>query len=969
MMARIPLICLLHALTLLAWLLSIPAQAQQAPMPDWPQAQGIDTPQRWSHWLRHNGHLDDSPADRQGWFWFTPQEQARQRLALAEDLTRLRRHLRTPERWPVLAWLQTHAATGRMPLPVADPTWLQVLPHTDPLLAPGDRLLPLPLQAPVSVITAEGDHCLLPHTPAASLGDHLRACALPVPDRLWVVQSSGQVQSVSLTHWRPQPQPGLTHGAVLWSGWPDDAWTEDTDAATREQLHTRVAQWLGRWPHALGAVPALTERRPDTVAVRPASPTEAWLGLQDSQFSPRPTASNWGVTGLVQTPTARMRSSGHMVASYQHTSPYSWLNLMLQPFDGLEAGFRYMDISNRLYGPESFSGSQSYKDKSMEFKARLLRETANLPEVALGLRDLGGTGLFSGEYLVASKRWGRLDASLGLGWGYVGNRGNLGNPLSILGDKMRTRPQNRDQWGAVNASRYFRGPTSLFGGVEYQSAWGPIFKLEYDGNDYRREPFSNAQTVRTPFNIGVVHRLSRHIDLHASLERGNTLGIGLSFHLDLATLNMPKMFDPPASAWQAVPPAAAARTDWEATRRDLQQQTQWRVQSIARDGDTLRLQVADSETGYIDPRLERVMARLHNDTPSDIARVQVVHQGGGGTTLVDTIDRQRWTQRHLQPARSADTPAAFDTTHTVNVLANVPASAPHSGPASTVLAQAEPVQTQFKPGLSWQQNLGGPNGFLLYQLGATLDGQMHLPGQTEIKGQARLSLLSNFDQYTFEGFSSLPRVRTHLREYQTQQGITLPRLYAAKTERLSQNVSAAVYGGLLEEMFAGYGSELLYRRPGTDWAVGLDLNHVQQRAFRQDFGLRDYRVNTGHLSFYTPLPWHQLHATLSAGQYLAGDRGVTISLARQFDNGVSMGAFATKTNVSAAQFGEGSFNKGIFIQIPFDALMPWSSPIQARMEWVPLTRDGGAMLNRPLQLYQQTMLMSPARRAQKPASE
>ena len=73
--------------------------------------------------------------------------------------------------------------------------------------------------------------------------------------------------------------------------------------------------------------------------------------------------------------------------------------------------------------------------------------------------------------------------------------------------------------------------------------------------------------------------------------------------------------------------------------------------------------------------------------------------------------------------------------------------------------------------------------------------------------------------------------------------------------------------------------------------------------------------------------------------------------------------------VSAAQFGEGSFNKGIFIQIPFDALMPWSSPIQARMEWVPLTRDGGAMLNRPLQLYQQTMLMSPARRAQKPASE
>ncbi|STL49430.1 putative lipoprotein [Escherichia coli] len=35
-------------------------------------------------------------------------------------------------------------------------------------------------------------------------------------------------------------------------------------------------------------------------------------------------------------------------------------------------------------------------------------------------RDIGGTGLFDAEYLVASKAWGPFDFTLGLGWGYLG---------------------------------------------------------------------------------------------------------------------------------------------------------------------------------------------------------------------------------------------------------------------------------------------------------------------------------------------------------------------------------------------------------------------------------------------------------------------------------------------------------------------------------------------------------------------
>ena len=57
------------------------------------------------------------------------------------------------------------------------------------------------------------------------------------------------------------------------------------------------------------------------------------------------------------------------------------------------------------------------------------------------------------------------------------------------------------------------------------------------------------------------------------------------------------------------------------------------------------------------------------------------------------------------------------------------------------------------------------------------------------------------------------------------------------------------------------------------------------------------------------------------GKYLAGDKGLTLDLSRRFqESGFTLGVFATKTNLSAEEFGEGSFDKGfyfLFLQILF----------------------------------------------------
>ena len=83
---------------------------------------------------------------------------------------------------------------------------------------------------------------------------------------------------------------------------------------------------------------------------------------------------------------------------------------------------------------------------------------------------------------------------------------------------------------------------------------------------------------------------------------------------------------------------------------------------------------------------------------------------------------------------------------------------------------------------------------------------------------------------------------------------------------------------------------------------------------------------------------------MSIGEYLAGDFGTTIELSRSYANGMNFGVFASFTDVTSEQFGEGSFDKGIFFNIPiYGNLINYT--------WRPLTKDPGAKLIRRNSLY------------------
>ena len=276
------------------------------------------------------------------------------------------------------------------------------------------------------------------------------------------------------------------------------------------------------------------------------------------------TQHDFGGVGLLQTPTARMAEDGNLSFNANRTEPYSRYSISAQPLPWLEGTIRYITITNRKYGPEEFSGDQNYKDKAVDFKVRLLKESYWRPQIAFGMRDVGGTGLFSSEYFVANKRFYDLDVSLGIAWGYIGNRGDIANPLSIFGDNFNERPDvDNTTVGDLNGSSYFRGRPGIFGGIEYQTPWERLrLKVELDGNDSQSEPQDNNQEQDYPINFGATYRLGKNIDLTAALERGNTAMFGITYQANLKTNQNPKKYlDPAPEARRGLPAGVITSLD------------------------------------------------------------------------------------------------------------------------------------------------------------------------------------------------------------------------------------------------------------------------------------------------------------------------------------------------------------------------------------------------------------------------
>ena len=655
-------------------------------------------------------------------------------------------------------------------------------------------------------------------------------------------------------------------------------------------------------------------------------------------------------------------SDGEFGVGISTVKPYNQIHFFLQLTPWLESAVRYTSVTNRGY---SATGRERYKDRSVDFKLRLVEEGQYHPAFAIGVQDVGGTGLFSSEYVVSSYHYYDLDFTLGLAWGRLGARGDIRNPLAVFGgdyDKPRalTSSEGAGLAGSGGLSRLFSGDRiGPFGGIEWRALRNLSLKVEYDGNNYQQEGLLNRFDVSFPINAGINYQPFKGVELQLAYERGNTLSAGATLALNFQQFKgVPKLADPvptplpktdrapvaesvSASGSTAVPRSTQTVTDqailadsWVLRLREELRGQQIQLAGLSYRPQSGALLIWFQQDKYNVParaagRVLRACAAL---APEPVESITAISQTAGVETYRLTVRRDDFERvvRHEEP---------FDS---LGIHASI------AGPESdSALAGADLIDTTRLPAFDWtmgpslRQNIGGPDGFILAQLLWRINGELAVTDRLSVAGGVGLNIYNNFDESKQTSNSVLPHVRSDITQYLKHGENGISRLEADYIGSPLASVYARISAGIFEEMYGGVAAELLWRPFGRPWAIGLDMNHVFQRDYDQLVSFRDYNVTTGFIDVYYQLPLYDILAKLSVGRYLAGDKGATLDLSRTFDSGIQAGIFATKTDVSAERFGEGSFDKGIYISIPLDLFAARSSRSRGQAIFRPLTRDGG----------------------------
>lgn len=656
--------------------------------------------------------------------------------------------------------------------------------------------------------------------------------------------------------------------------------------------------------------------------------------------------SNYGTPGLIETPTAEMYPDGSLAFTSGMLDKTLRATMTFQMLPWVHGSFRYAVI-------EDFDGNIGNRyDRSFDIHFLLREEGRRSPALALGLRDFGGTGIYASEYLVATKTFqNRLKLSGGIGWGRLAGRGSFSNPLGVLSDRFKKRSDagagGISTTGQLDFGNWFRGDAALFGGASWAYNDRLTLLAEYSPDLYTRERDRVGFKVVSPFNFGAQYRFKNGTQLTASYMYGSTLGLSYSYFID------PRQSVAPGGQGASPPPLLpinqAVLSSWnlphdtptiEGRQQVLTQafnQEGLRLVYLEEEGTLIRVGVENATYGQAAQAIGRTARVLANTQPAQVQSFDIALMSNGVPLNSVRINREDLYELEHDPDGSWRSFARAEISDSIPLI------------EGGFTSDAYPHFTyRFGPYL--QASFFDPDAPLRYEIGAQLGlDYTPTPGVTLSAG-LRQPAVGNLDDSQRQSNSVIQRVRSDWGLYAQQSDLRIEHLTAEYIWRPGADLYARTTLGYLETMYGGLSAELLWFPTNSRLALGAEMNYVKQRDFDVLFGFQDYSTATGHISAYYDLPG-EYHAQIDVGRYLAGDYGATVTLDREFANGFKVGAFFTLTDIGFDDFGEGSFDKGIRLEIPVSWLTGRPSRNKLAQVIRPVLRDGGARINVRNRLY------------------
>ena len=668
----------------------------------------------------------------------------------------------------------------------------------------------------------------------------------------------------------------------------------------------------------------------------------------ESNNNLRKSYNSYGQVGLIHLPSAEIKDEQSIYFTYNVSDYDKMGSLTVSPFNWLEASYFYYRPKDLYWGgPGSNLGK--YLDKGFNVKFSYKPKSYLLPTIAIGLDDFAGTGQFTREYIVTTYDFEHIKLTSGFGYGkYLGGESRHRNPLSFFHetfDSRGGRSSNYDRGGNPSFDLWFRGPVAYFAGIEFfiPKTKGLSLKIESDPFNYMSlsccgdapSPYSvDLRKKDSNFNLGLSYPIKRYGHIDVSFVKGNTFNMSFSFGLSFnKNLKKKNSFNP------VIENINHNQTKKNEFYYDL-------LHNL--NSNNLYLQTATLDRKNLEMKIDSVdhINPIQYSSRSAYIAKKTADMNDINLDYIDIGHITRGIEINNISYKASD--IAFDKKRIVLVKRNTDTEAQSSGSLTTdefrPLLKFPIITYKFSPDI--RTHIGSPAQFIYWGYGLKLVADMQLSRHLVLSGAFGKSINDNFDEKIAFADSIQPGLpRTEVVSYLqgTDEYITLLQLDHIWSPY--SDIYARSSFGMFETMFGGISTEVLYKPYSSNFAFSYEFNVLKKRSYKQDLdflkGSKAYKVKTKHLNVAYYEPSTNILLKWSYGHYLAKDKGYTLDMSRRMPSGWTAGFFYSKTNLSAEQFGEGSFDKGFYFSVPFDIFSRSYSKGHSGFKLRTMTRDGG----------------------------
>ncbi len=622
--------------------------------------------------------------------------------------------------------------------------------------------------------------------------------------------------------------------------------------------------------------------------------------------------SNWGGTGLMEVPTARVMSENSMRFGAGQVTPYRYFYGAVSPLKGLEIGGR---ITEALDVPSGLQDQDNFKDKAIDLKYQFVPEGKYMPALAMGIMDPHGTRVYPSQYIVASKQIYPFDFSIGFGNGRFGTK-----PLT-------------DKEADINVEIFtdtkdWIKDSQFFGGIQFAPSDKFAFMLEYSPIEYHKQTTDPAQKifftdpVPSQFNVGFRYKPTKWAEIDITYQRGNQIGLSLSTLFDIGKPMIP-LYNRPymESIFDRQNPLEKRLTTalYHSGFSDIY---------VDSRGNELWIEAQNEKYFYNTKAIGVIFTVLNTLEIEESTRVHIVLKNNG-IPLFEFVTLKEDISELFKEKLTNGEFLYLSEFNTALSMASTRRGAHH-----------KPLKYGFKP--SVETFLNDPSGFFKYRLGISGWTSYH-----PWKGGTFAAAISTFPLNNIETANeplSIP-VRSDIVDYKKNKFV-LSRLMFDQVRRLTPEIYGKFSAGLLEVQYAGIDLEAAMPVLDGRLFLGVSGSTVKKRDPDNILSVKNDDVKdvytTAFFNMRLNIPELNAAVDIKAGRFLAGDDGARITVSKNI-NGIRLWAWYSITNTSVFNdaYNEGYHDKGIGISIPIRLFKGTDSRTSYSYALAPWTRDTG----------------------------